>query len=390
MLTKRLSQLAISDIQQLCDDHVSENRTLEFKSILPDKSDKGKFELAKDVAALANAGGGDIIFGIIEENAAASELQVICAEFSDAAIRRLSQVLDSSIDPAIKGLEFFAVQGVDGYILVVRVPISMSSPHRVIFNSNSRFVIRESGYVRDMSHLEIRTAFNRTGNYSDMVKDIRQNSINNIVGGVTWRPLKKGPSALLQIIPMSTVMGLQSIDVMKSYESYQNFMLSSWGGLSRILNLDGPIFYPPNQGEEIYSYTQIKRNGVIEGITFCGYSFNSQEIVPALSLALYVRETISTFVEELKLHDISGPAVICLTLIGVKDRKLEMGNNYYLRSNPIGDRNIMAIPDIYIDDINNEDLDGTATKPLLDVVWQAFGLYKCSYFDETGAWNNPQ
>lgn len=78
----------------------------------------------KDVCALANAGGGDIIYGIEERDGAASQLKPITQEAQDALQRRLSQVLD---DPRITGIEFVHVPASSGYVTVLRVPGSFDA-----------------------------------------------------------------------------------------------------------------------------------------------------------------------------------------------------------------------------------------------------------------------
>lgn len=389
MLAKRIADLNSEDLQELCNNRTSESVFLEFKSILPDKSDKGKFEFVKDVVAFTNRNGGDIIFGISELNGVANRIVPIKDETFDSSVRRLGQILDAGVEPPIIGVEYKCIELDEGHALVLRVPSSQGSPRRIVFNGNSRFVTRESGYIRDMSYSEIMSEFNRSGNFLDFVRTIRRTSLQNSVNGNLWRPIITGPICILQVIPMNTVLGFQAIDVMDSYENYGNFMLPEWDGLSRAINLDGPVFYVSGSQEAVYGYNQINRNGVIEAYTFSGYSFSDQPIIPALSLALFIRTASERFIKELKRLDIRGSAAICVTLVGVQGKKLEEGGSFFNRSNPVGDRDIMNIPEFITEDISRlEDID-EVVRPILNIIWQAFGITSCRYFNADGHWTNP-
>ena len=56
----------IADLQKLIQDEIEESTVLEYKSSFAIQNKKWKEELAKDVSALANSNGGNIIFGMEE------------------------------------------------------------------------------------------------------------------------------------------------------------------------------------------------------------------------------------------------------------------------------------------------------------------------------------
>ncbi len=72
MLSTRLGDIDAVLLDQACAENWPESQTLEFKRQLPAKDDSGRVEFLKDVSALANAEGGDLVFGIAEVNAKAS------------------------------------------------------------------------------------------------------------------------------------------------------------------------------------------------------------------------------------------------------------------------------------------------------------------------------
>src|SRR5580698_4499484 len=135
MLADRLDQIDENLLNQVCREQWDESSTLEFKALIPQPSpdDKPKQEFLKDIAALANAGGGDIIYGIGELNGKANGLVPIqeAANPVDGTRRRLGQWLESGVELRIGGLNMHPVPLTSGdYILVVRIPPSFQRPHR--------------------------------------------------------------------------------------------------------------------------------------------------------------------------------------------------------------------------------------------------------------------
>jgi hypothetical protein len=64
----RLERLAHAQVADLVTNAVAEAYDLDFKATLYGRSDKERRDLAGDVAALANTGGGVIVLGIAEDN----------------------------------------------------------------------------------------------------------------------------------------------------------------------------------------------------------------------------------------------------------------------------------------------------------------------------------
>ncbi len=125
MLTTNLLNVDAAFLTVVCKDRWPETDTLEFKRDLPGTSDKEKHELLKDVCAFANAGGGDIVFGVEERDGSAEAIVAITSEVFDAAQRRLSQMLDSGVEPRLRALQILRVDVSNGFVLIIRVPASL-------------------------------------------------------------------------------------------------------------------------------------------------------------------------------------------------------------------------------------------------------------------------
>ncbi|WBY06709.1 ATP-binding protein [Sphingomonas sp. 7/4-4] len=94
---------------QLCVDRAPESLTLEFKRSLPGRSDRDRAEFLKDVSALANAAGGQLVYGVEEKDGTAAALIPTSDEVIDDIVRRLSQVLDAGIEPRLANVSFHPV-----------------------------------------------------------------------------------------------------------------------------------------------------------------------------------------------------------------------------------------------------------------------------------------
>jgi predicted HTH transcriptional regulator len=75
--TVPLEQVDERHLQSLIDNAVREGRDLEYKREIISGNDESRRELLKGVVALANAAGGDLIFGMAEQQGEAASLHGI-------------------------------------------------------------------------------------------------------------------------------------------------------------------------------------------------------------------------------------------------------------------------------------------------------------------------
>src|SRR5207244_6460197 len=113
MIPKEFDSIGKEDIEALVANAVSEGRTVEYKEQLPGGTDDDKREFLADASSFANAGGGDLIFGVREKRDAAGkptgipEAAVGLAGINaDAEKRRLEDMLRAGIDPRIPAVRF--------------------------------------------------------------------------------------------------------------------------------------------------------------------------------------------------------------------------------------------------------------------------------------------
>jgi len=66
VLNKQVEDITEGELQKLIDEERIEKKVLEYKSELPGKNDSDKKEFLADISSFANAIGGDLIYGVIE------------------------------------------------------------------------------------------------------------------------------------------------------------------------------------------------------------------------------------------------------------------------------------------------------------------------------------
>lgn len=120
-----------------------------------------QYELLKDIASMANSGGGYIFIGVRTNN---DSVAIKFDSVDSSTLAKLKQIiLDLSvqhIEERIAGLEV-KKRIVDGSeLLVIRIPNSVRIPHMVKFSNNTHFAKRYQDGKREMTFAEIRTLFN--------------------------------------------------------------------------------------------------------------------------------------------------------------------------------------------------------------------------------------
>ncbi|OZD03422.1 transcriptional regulator [Rhodococcus sp. 06-235-1A] len=110
----------------------AETNDLDWKSELPPMKGLPQTDFPKDVAAMANSGGGVIVFGVREAQKFATE-RVDVGELDEAYERSLRSAAITGISPPVFGLNVHRI-GTDPRAVVVEVPASIDGPHLIYRN----------------------------------------------------------------------------------------------------------------------------------------------------------------------------------------------------------------------------------------------------------------
>jgi schlafen family protein len=112
---------------------VTEADDLDWKAALPPAKGLSQTDFPKDVAAMANSGGGVIIFGV-EESEKAATMRIEIGELGEVHERSLRSVAITAISPPVFGLGVHRLGAEGRRAVVIEVPASVDGPHLIYRN----------------------------------------------------------------------------------------------------------------------------------------------------------------------------------------------------------------------------------------------------------------
>lgn len=112
---------------------VTETNDLDWKAELPPAKGLPQTDFPKDVAAMANSGGGIIVFGVRESQKAATA-RVDVGEFDEAYERSFRSAAITAISPPVFGLDVHRLGAEGERAVVVEIPASVDGPHLIYRN----------------------------------------------------------------------------------------------------------------------------------------------------------------------------------------------------------------------------------------------------------------
>lgn len=388
MILKPFDNITKDDIDALVADDVREGRTLDYKEKLPGNADKDKKEFLADVSSFANAGGGDMIFGVVEkrdlEGKATGLPQAapgLAGVNADAEIRRLDNMVRDGIKPRIPGIQIRVVEGfADGPVLVMRTPRSFAAPHMVTFQDHSRFYSRNSGGKYPLDVGEIRTAFAYSETLPERVRRFREERLGRIVAGETPAGAKDSPKVVLHLLPLRSLDPGSQIDLaaVAAHPERLSPMYSS--GWDRRYNFDG--FLCHNTRDKLcHSYVQVFRSGAVEAVDArILVNRDGDKLFPAPAVARQLMQAVQNYLAALSAVEVDPPVFVMVSLLGV--------NGYYITgayedTEEAFDRDALLLPDVLVEELPVDP--ARLLRPVFDAIWQASGWSRCHHYDD-GNW----
>jgi hypothetical protein len=437
MLHIPIESINESSLQSLVTEGRREDAQLEFKLTLPGSSDDEKREFLKDVSAMANSRGGDIIYGIREDRSnqddagKAAELVGITGAGEDSTKLWMFELLNSSIEERVLGIAIRAVPlGAGGFALVVRVPRSWNSPHVVRHRNHWRFYARNSAGVYAMNLTDLRTAFLLSDSLGQQLKNFREerlidiiNDRSDVVVNQDWSQGKKDQGdterkslLVIHIQPFDSVKPGYAVDVTQALNGEAD-NLRLIGGYqeypSRRLNFDGLLVSDDND------FLQIYRNGTTEEVDSRELSPIvdgnrwGPEIIGARDLDIAIFKGVGRRLALLKSLGVNSPVLVSLALLGVRGCKLLVRRLVYVGDNPGFydhkpsphpiDRDSLFLNGLVVENLQALPLEGyretntereyesghaveSLLRPYCDSIWNAVGYSRSEYFDPNDKW----
>jgi len=389
LITKNIEQIKNEDLQFLIDNSVLERKTIEYKQSLPGNSDSDKKEFLADVSSFANASGGDLIYGIIQEKDTGFPKQLVGLEIEnvDREILRLESIVRDGIEPRIPSVYTRPIPLSNSKVaLIIRVLRSWISPHRVSFKGHDKFYSRSSNGKYPLDVSELRIAFNLSETIIERIRRFRENRISKTYANETPVPFYDNAKIVLHLIPITAFDPTQSHDVQKiasQHDKLKPMICAVW---DYRYNLDGFLTYCGGRSGKTHSYVQIFRNGIIEAVE--GLLLKPQEnelVIPGMAYEQELVKALPDYLSVLKAFNVGLPIFIFLTLIGVKGYSMAFDWRFWRGEVHTIDRDVLFLPEVVIE--NYEDRLEDILKPIFDSVWNSCGFPRSLNYDDNGKWN---
>jgi len=390
MIAKNLDQITEADLLDLENNSVAESKTIEYKQELPGNSDDDKKEFLADVSSFANASGGDLIFGIIEDRDTGIPERLEGLEIAnvDQEILRLESSMRDGIEPRIWGITFRDVDLSNSKkVLIIRIPKSWRSPHRVSFRGrgHGKFFLRSTNGKHPMDVEELRIAFNLSETITERIRNFRVDRIAKIFANETPVPLYfDSAKIVLRLIPIGSFNPAQSYNIGEIASDHVKMMIQiadyGWNFNESRYNFDGFLTYYPMEKDKAASYVQLFKNGIIEAVD--SELLRQNKKIPITTLETKLLDSVSSYLSILKILNVELPIFVFLTLIGV--RGYSMSEMRYWHSAYEIDRDTLLLPEILIESFDDEVK--TVLRPCFDSIWNACGLPRSLNYDKDGNW----
>ena len=370
LLVKPLDDLSESDLDQLVLDGTAECKTIEYKLMLPGKSEGDTKEFLADASSFANSAGGYLIYGIKAVNGQPVELCGLPENSTgDAEILRLESSIRTGINPRMPGVHSKAVPlGSGKVVLIIRIPRSYAAPHMVTYKGSSRFFSRSSNGKYQLDVGEIRTAFLLSESASERCRDFRLDRLSRIQGNDTPVPMEEGAKVVLHIAPIGATSQPAALAADVADKLRRAFLLCPIydTGFNPGYNFDGIFTYSPGETAGLAgSYLQVFRSGYIETVN---HRILRHKVIPSETFEKGVIESLPNYFEALKVLNIDPPVFVMLSLVGVSGFRMAPSNSEYSKKI---DRDTLVCPGILIESFGSN-VEGQI-KPALDTVWNAVG-----------------
>ena len=355
---------------------VRESRSIEFKAKLVWGTDSEKKEFLADVSALANCGGGDLIFGIEEDQGAAAAVVGLASFDPDKDSLKIENILRDGVAPRIVGIRVQPVALSNGLMaIIVRVPNSLNRPHMVVFKQWSRFYSRNSAGKYQLDVHELRSAFIASESVADRVRQFRIERIDAILQGNTPETLSGKSYVCIHMIPVAAYDPSFSFDIARVRES---LLPIGRPNCNTSVNFDGRLFSTTVYPGGADAYVQLFRNGVIEAVD-CPDKYLPVEYESEII------ESVSGYAKFYRNHEMPTPVLVGLTLLNVKEFRMGKDGVDHHIGRPI-DRDHLILPERFAESL---DFDAASfLRPCFDQICNACGYSRSMNYNEKGKWTS--
>lgn len=369
MLERPIDTIDEALLRTLIENQVAERRDLEFKRDLPTRNDEGVKEFLADVTSFANAQGGDLIYGIGEDNGTAVGLPGVASSDHDAEILRLESSLQTGVAPRLVGVRTHWVHLATGNgAIVMRIPASLNAPHRIVYKNSGRFYGRNSRGKYEMDVHELRHSFTQSEQLPKRFRQLHADAIAAAKGVNMPFRIHEGPTAVVSIIPLGLFRQERHIAISRDDAVAPVFS----DGFSAIDTIEGVLVHGPverNLGT-IGSFALTHRTGRTDLSWSIGsggqlkYVKEKKVVWPRVFEEGLSDATQSTKTR-LRQFGIEGPWVVLVSVFGVRGYQLILSADDWSRP--------AFRDDALVGHRILERIDDAELVPIAETLWLLFG-----------------
>lgn len=389
MINKTIQDITETDLQDLVDNRVLENKNLEYKQDLNINKDSDKKEFLADVSSFANASGGDLIIGIGCDKTTGEPGQLIGLNYPniDSEILRIENLIRDGINPKIGGLRTWPVKLTNSNAaIVIRIPQSWNSPHMVIHQGSNRFYTRSSNGKHLMDIDELRDAFTISDKIASRINSFRMDRVGKIYSNDSYISLPPDfGKVVLHIIPFSAFSLTGKFEFGSIRDARSKLLPMRSSSCDYRYNIDGFMGFINNN-----TYTQVFKNGIIEAVDASllrKASSNDDYAIPSSSLEEMIVESFSDYLKIIETLKIDLPILVTASLIGIQNCYFATKNySFQVRA---GERVKLTNDVLNLSETLLRDFTTPAPKvlkPVLDSLWNAYGFSGSKNYDAEGKW----
>jgi hypothetical protein len=400
MLPPNLDDLTAAHIQSLIDSEIAESLTLEYKQQLPSNQSEEKREFVYDIAAMANAVGGEIIYGIVDRRGQDGQSTGIAASLTrlnmlpntQTEIDRLSGLIRDTIAPRLTGVAMQPVSCPDGDVLVIRIPRSWNKPHMVTIGGVNKFFGRTATGKYPMSVDEIGRAFSERSELREAIELWRSRRAKLVARGVGPVQLAGAVTMLFHAIPASAFTRDVLRETWTVSEQEKNSMHVPHGRTNFRYNADGFLCLASTGPQfEAYGYTQLFRSGIVEYADSNCYGSPFGSGVDSMIFGQELEKQMVTCygdaVNRYRGQGRNDVLYVGFSLIGIANKSFySTVSNLPFRQQSLIRQDIFTSPEVFVDTNDPEESPYERTLlPLVDTMWQVAG-HQGTPFKPNGKW----
>jgi hypothetical protein len=387
-----LNQIDEARLLALIASGAAESRTIEYKRTTYGQSNSDYAEFLADISSFANTSGGDLVLGMDATNGIPTTITPLVDPIDPEKLR-LEQCARGGLQPRIPNIDLHVVPiAAGGNVLIVRVPRSFNSPHRVVRQGSARFYARSSAGKYEPDVNELRTLFNAGPQLADRIRNFRLDRIAKIAAGHAPVKLMDRGTVVLHVVPLSAFDQSPALPLQNIKTEFTSFVpIASTTANNSLINFDGVLktSNADQQATEHRAYVQLFRNGIVESVTSTIMAVSSgTPIISGLDDSIVFN--VGRIMNNLAAVGVESPHVLLVSLIGVANAQFNFERSAFgaMWYDSLGAR--LDRDQYHFDEVIFETIPTTieecarVVRPILDQMANAGGQATSPVFDAQG------